>query len=114
VPVLWKFDVAKIKTRRAARRSELSFRRVSATTKQREVRKMIQAKSFTVTGSTGVRNRVKETTLAADVDKVLNDVLEELGDKFKSYTISPLGSALPDSVLVTVLYEAEAKKKTQK
>ncbi len=75
---------------------------------------MIQAKSFTVTGVTGVRNRVKETTLPGEIDKALNVALEELGEKFKSFTISPLGSALPDSVLVTVLYEAEAKTKTKK
>ncbi len=72
---------------------------------------MLQAKSFTVAGIVGVRNRLKETTLPGEIDKALNPVLEELGESFKSVVVSPLGAALPDSVLVTVLYESEAKTK---
>jgi len=72
---------------------------------------MMQAKSFTVSGVTGVRNRLKETTLPGEIDKALNSVREEIGESVKSITVSPLGAALPDSVLVTVLYESEAKTK---
>lgn len=72
---------------------------------------MLQAKSFTVAGVSGMRNRLKETTLPGEIDAALNPVLEELGDTYKSVVISPLGAAHPDSVLVTVLYDAEAKPK---
>jgi hypothetical protein len=75
---------------------------------------MIQSKSFIVTGLTGTRFGRKETTLPGEIDKALNTVLDELGDSFKSVVVSPLGSAMSDSVLVTVLFEAEARTKTKK
>ncbi len=75
---------------------------------------MNQVKSFTVTGTTGTRNGRKETTLAAEVDKALQAVIDEHGDGLKDFKISPLGDALPNSVLVTVLVEAESKPKSKK
>lgn len=71
---------------------------------------MMQAKSFTVSGVTGTRDRLKVTTLPGEIDKVLGSVLEEIGDGYRGHSISPLGAALPDCVLVTVIYEGEAKK----
>ncbi len=75
---------------------------------------MIQSKSFIVTGLTGTRFGRKETTLPGEIEKALNPILEELGDSFKSVVVSPLGSAMSDSVLVTVLFESDAKPKNKK
>lgn len=72
---------------------------------------MIQSKSFIVSGTSGTRFGRKETTLAQEIDKALNATLSDLGETFQSFTVSPLGSAMSDSVLVTVLFTAEAKPK---
>lgn len=76
---------------------------------------MIQAKSISVYGATGTRFGRKETTLPAEIDKALNTLLDAVPEeKFRGFTVSPLGSAIPDAVLVTVLFEAEAKQKNKK
>lgn len=68
---------------------------------------MIQVKTFQVSGVVGTRNGKRETTLAKEVETALNAFLEKLSGKYVSHTINPLGGALPDSVLVTVVFDGE-------
>lgn len=75
---------------------------------------MMQAKTFVVTGTVGTRGGRKETTLPVDLEKALNAALENLPGKYVGQSISQLNAALPDSVLVTVVYEADDKPKKPK
>lgn len=75
---------------------------------------MIQAKSVFVRGQYGTIHGQKETTLAKEVDKVINQLLQESGGKLDSLNISALGGAFQDAVLVTVLCEVEAQDKNKK
>lgn len=68
---------------------------------------MLQAKSFSVSGTIGTRNGKKETTLAKEVETAVNAFLEKLQGKYVNHTINPLSSAFPDTLLVTIIFDGD-------
>lgn len=71
---------------------------------------MIQSKSIVVNASNaGTINGKKTTTIDKDVDAAING----LGVDVKSVSISLVGGAFPDAVLVTVLYDGNIESKEE-
>jgi hypothetical protein len=78
---------------------------------KREVREMLQTKSFIVIGNTTTKNGVKVKDLAENVDRDLNSFLEGLSDRGGKLVDVKINTefigASGDYAFVTVLFEID-------